>query len=98
MSDMTQEQIRAEFRRQVKLCRGIGRKDMLLAIEEARQEGLFRWERVPSGETTLVEPPSRTEDGLLELIGQDFGLQLFPADEEAVLRAICAGAQEGGRR
>lgn len=32
MSDMTQNQIRREFERQVRLCSGLGREEMLRAV------------------------------------------------------------------
>ena len=48
MSDMTQDQIREEFRRQVRLCSGIGHEEML-RIVNAQFPRKHQWEFYMNG-------------------------------------------------
>ena len=49
MSDMTNDQIVVEFKRQVRLCSGIGRSVMLLIVE-AQYDGKHERARTLTGE------------------------------------------------
>lgn len=73
--EMTEKQIINEFKRQVRLCRGIGRKEMLLIIDEDDHVGLDKLHKanvsnslhhpIKFGRWLLKNAKEHWEDGLL---------------------------------